>query len=302
MRTKVKLLLACLCLVGMMSCNDNEVDVESQKVDITYTAMVSEGNSSSLMKSGVKEGVYARGNAPVYVKGLDVKVENLTYSKIETTSFEFKDEMNSPGQPMNAVITAGKNSFFATTTCMHSAFTEKFQNTIPIQSGTDLLSTAAVYGDFLTGTHPIFAILEDSQENIDIPLDDNPKIAFDLEHRFGRLNIIFESEADLDFHIQIYKGDFSASIEHSGIDHASGVILNDTQVLDNNEVQVYIGVKLKNATNYKNITGDGINITCSKGVNKTYLIRYNGSAEVTADYDVNSYQTFEPQNGGEELN
>ncbi len=303
MRTKVKLLLACLFITGMMSCNDNEVDVEEQKVDITYSAMVNQGNSSSIMKSGVKAAEFDRGNAESYVSGIKISVVNNTYSVADHhRTFEFVP-MGQTGIAMTDQITAGSNTFSATTITDSEEVLEEINGMTIISNEPDLELRAGMYAAAFKSQFPIYAELTSAPIVRDISYNSTETIPFTLNHLFGRLNIVFEGQTDLDYMIEIYdegNDKYDEILYCTGPNCASGLILNDRNLNHLTELEITISVKPTGSNlAYSMLSSNPITIKGAKGVIQTHIIRFEGSIN-NNDLTYKAYfQPFTVLNGGE---
>ena len=312
MKHNLNLLLACLFVFGMVSCNENEVDVKEQKVDVTYSTIIDDGAIENVgaRATGTKADVgpvYNRGTAKVYTKGLHVRVfDPGNGTAYQDDFFEF-DAGNGQGLPLKSKVKIGYNNFYAMTEPAVDPVM-MVVDTIPKKYAPTTTSLATQYATYLNILKPIYALMDCDVSNEEILFNGTNEVDFYLEHLYGRVNIIFENNSGLDIYTELearnshVSNDFDDEWPTAGEVEVFGYIANDNRVVDGNKITINLYGSHPDVSGEMQLNEEPIEIMCETAVVKTVIIRINESLGKTmVTYNV-TYQDFVSVNNLIEVN
>lgn len=175
--------------VMFTSCdNESEVDVKEAKTSMSFIHVMNQTKAGG-------GGAYKRGNAPVYVKGIEATVSNYDYpvDPVKGT-FEFVEFGNEAGDPMVLDgITVGKNKVDLVGIPEYTAGNKMLTVIKGANREDDLDTRAAYYWEQINKNFPIYAeYLGSNDTHITVGEGVNNTCKVEMLPQTGRINIVIE--------------------------------------------------------------------------------------------------------------
>lgn len=259
-------------IVFSVSCSNDTKDILLSNASLNVEINAADLNNTG----GLKAGVYKRGNAPVYIKGVEITAINTEYDvdDVKETFLFASDNADEGEDIVLSGLTVGANSITAKGLARYSAKNAHYWN-IPGMSGNNLDDDADACAKYLRGIHPIYA-----QYYSKIPVEKvisnggNNEITVDMVTDNHRAAFVFHN-ASSKYHIVVYvrvagKIMAAASVSRGG---SVSYVYNDKNAKGNKTYDITIDYYTKNS--YEKMGGFVRHETVSSYDNVTKLFRFS---------------------------
>ena len=282
---KNQFLLAFALVLGLFTgCSEADIEVEDQTVNLTITPTVE--------KTTTKDGTYTRGDAPVYIKGVQIVMSQPSNSMYINQWFDFVDHVdnNGPadGQGTDIVIeqvkvgenfiTVNTKPEYATITGKEYTISASVTEITAVNIDTDLKEQAPIYAEY------------HGEKTAQVEISGTNEETVAMEPQTGRVSIAFVGKQNLEYKVNVnYKplvgSALSYDMEIVGNDVAKALVFNDSNIDVNVTMNVTIYARASGSSNYTEVKS--YQVPAEVGVNKTILYTYDNGDIMTNTLGLN---------------